>query len=217
MCLSLVCGTEQEWIELCNDSDQIIDISDWQIDDEEGGSKPFIFPKNTLIAPESYLVFPRKTTGIALNNDKDRIRLLLSSGVVFQEISYEEAPQGQSSARTPEGFVWSMPTPGLSNITGINNKEFGYNESLQSETTKYLSQETTLNLKENPKNSIKGGWTYLPQDEKQETAQINQEQNLIANLEEISEKSNSKLILIIIIIVAVFIAIMGVLKLKKKI
>jgi PKD repeat protein len=52
---------EEEWIEIYNDADSITDISGWQLDDIASGSKAFAFPKNTLIAPKSYLVFSRQT------------------------------------------------------------------------------------------------------------------------------------------------------------
>ena len=126
---------EEEWIELYNDSDSVVDISGWQLDDEDGGSKPFVFPENTLIAPKSYSVFSRQITKIALNNDDDKVRLLLSTKIVFQEVSYEKAPKGKSSAKTPAGFVWSTPTPGFPNIIGTEKQEFVYKGSLQSENT----------------------------------------------------------------------------------
>ncbi len=203
---------EEEWTELYNDSDQIIDISDWQLDDEEGGSEAFVFPENTLIAPKNYLIFPRPTTKIALNNDKGKVRLLLSTGVIFQEISYEKAPQGQSSARTPEGFVWSMPTPGLPNIIGAGNKQVSYNQTFQPETTGYPSENLAINY-QSDKNQINGGWTYLPQQNSQEKFSG----NLLANLEQSSEKINYKLILIIAIVIIVGL-IIGIIvaKLKKK-
>jgi hypothetical protein len=187
LCLSLVCGTEQEWIELYNDSDQIADISGWQLDDEDGGSKPFVFPKNTLIAPQSYLVFSRKTTGVVLNNDKDKIRLLLSGGVVFQEINYEKAPQGQSSAKIGDKFFWATPTPGIANVIGLaktSNKE----QTIQtfSTTTNPPEQNISINYKK---------------DENQIPLQTdNQKQNLIANLGDTAKNADYKLIIIAVAI-----------------
>jgi hypothetical protein len=182
---------EEEWIEIYNDSDQIVDIGGWQLDDEEGGSRPFVFPENTLIAPKNYLVFSRPTTNIALNNDKGKVRLLLSTGTVFQEISYEQSPQGLSSAKAPEGFVWSMPTPGLSNITGTNNKELNNNQPFQTKTTVYPSENQTSSEK------LSG--------------------NLLTNLEQSSGKTDYKLILsVTIVILAGFIIGIIIIKLKKK-
>lgn len=140
---------DQEWIEIYNDSDQVVDISGWQLDDEEKGSKPFVFPEDTLINSKSYSVFSRQVTSIALNNDGDEVRLLLPDGSVFQEITYEKAPEGQSSTRTPEGFIWSTPTPGLPNIIEQESpqiKTTSYEDSLKNSTKKDLSSRQYYNL-----------------------------------------------------------------------
>lgn len=156
----------EEWIEIYNDADSITDISGWQLDDIASGSKAFIFPKNTLIAPKNYLVFSRQTTKIALNNDKDSVRLLLPDGIVFQEINYEKPPQGKSSARTAEGFVWSEPTPGMANIAGMivgTDKNTTYQQNFtKSETVKEPSKDYVINL---PDNQIEGGYIELSQNE----------------------------------------------------
>lgn len=204
---------EEEWIELYNDSDEIVNISGWQLDDEDGGSKPFTFPENTLIAPKGFLVFSRQTTNVALNNDSDKVRLLLSTGMVFQEVNYEKAPEGQSSARTPKGFIWSSPTPGLPNVVITEKQIPEYEGSFQSETTGQASEKTTLSNK-NTKNSIKGGWQELPKDN-----QPTEDRNYynLANLQE-STNSNNKLILIILTIATtMFAVVIGFIKLKKKI
>lgn len=179
-----------EWIEIYNNSDQVIDISGWQLDDEDGGSKPFTFPKNTLIAPRGFLVFSRQVTGLALNNDGDEVRFLLPTGVVFQKIIYGKTPEGQSSARTAEGFIWSVPTPGISN-----------NKPLQSEIISPSSKNMTL---------------YNKSDSGDLTKESQQHYYNLANLEE-STETNSKLVLIILTIALVVLVIgIGAVKLKKK-
>jgi len=138
---------EEEWIEVYNDSDSITDISGWQIDDADNGSAPFTFPQNTLLAPKSYAVFSRQITGIALNNDKDSVRLLLPGGTVFEEIKYENPPQGKSSAKTAEGFVWSEPSPGRINVSltaNTESKNLVYQGGIKTETTKEPSADFTI-------------------------------------------------------------------------
>lgn len=150
---------EEEWIEIYNGADSISDISGWQLDDIVSGSKAFVFPQNTLIAPKSYLVFSRQTTKIALNNDIDSVRLLMPDGIVFQEIKYEKPPQGKSSARTEEGFVWSEPTPGMANISGISinptKQTVSQMNIVEPQITKNSTKTYTIDL---PKNEIEGGY-----------------------------------------------------------
>jgi len=150
---------EEEWIEIYNGADSISDISGWQLDDAASGSKAFVFPKNTFIAPKNYLVLSRQTTKIALNNDIDSVRLLMPDGIVFQEIKYEKPPQGKSSARTEEGFVWSEPTPGMANISGIvispNKQTASQMNIVAPQITKNSTKTYTIDL---PKNDIEGGY-----------------------------------------------------------
>ncbi|HEB01374.1 MAG TPA: PKD domain-containing protein [Candidatus Portnoybacteria bacterium] len=130
-----------EWIELFNNNDLIADLSGWQLDDEEDGSSPFTFPSYSLLGPYQYLVLPRATTDLALNNDEDTVRLLYPNGVVASQVSYSEVSEGQSSNRTVEdSFLWSTaPTPGLANIISAASQPLGltpdYSEISQS--TKY--------------------------------------------------------------------------------
>jgi hypothetical protein len=157
---------ESEWIEIYNDSDGIADISGWQLDDSEEGSTPFVFPPNTLIAPKSYLVFSRQITGIALNNDKDVVRLLMPENVVFQEINYEKPPQGKSSAKTGEGFIWSAPTPGTINLSFVadaENKKVVYQGTINATTTKNSAQDNTVQYSL-PEKELSGGYAEVAQE-----------------------------------------------------
>ncbi len=161
------------------------------------------------------MVFNRQITGISLNNDKDKVRLLLSTGVIFQEITYEKAPEGKSSARTNEGFVWSMPTPGLPNIIGSStNQNATSNKPLETYNAGNSSGDAVLYYENNPENSIKGGWVELSKTQGQNTE--NKNYYNLANIEK--SASENKLILIIITTVVIILA-AGIifLKLKKKI
>ena len=198
---------EEEWIEIYNDSDSVVDISGWQLDDIASGSNPFIFPKNTLIAPKSYIVFSRQITGIALNNDKDSVRLLLPEGVVFQKIDYEKPPQGKSSARTSEGFVWSVPTPGLANIinsstgSGLTSRNFVYQQPIKQELTKEPSKDYVINYQNANKPEIEGGYAVLPTEEQ---PQEQNEPSQLATVKDFySQQSPTQLILIITLIISV--------------
>jgi hypothetical protein len=204
---------EEEWVEIYNDSDSIVDISDWQLDDEASGSQPFTFPQNTLIAPKSYIVFSRQITGIALNNDKDSVRLLLPEGVVFQEINYEKPPQGKSSARTEEGFVWSMPTPGLINIispstnSGLINKNFVYQQPVKPETTKESLQDYSWYYQNKSLQNIEGGYTFLPNPPEQ----IEQkEPSQLASVKEGFSKQNLLNLILLIIAIILFGTVIGI-------
>ncbi|PJE59590.1 MAG: hypothetical protein COU85_02840 [Candidatus Portnoybacteria bacterium CG10_big_fil_rev_8_21_14_0_10_44_7] len=115
---ALAADAENEWIEIYNQGDTPVFLDGWEIDDEEKGSRSFVFPQNSLIAGQSYLVLPRPTTKIALNNDHDTVRLFLPSGDLIQEIKYEQAPKGKSAAVFADNdFYWTaISTPGHANF-----------------------------------------------------------------------------------------------------
>jgi len=107
-----------EWIELYNQSDKIANLSGWQLDDEEKGCKPFIFPDQSLISPYQYLVIQNAVSKITLNNNADQVRLLYPDGSLASEISYAtSSQQGLSVAYDGQDYFWTkIPTPGLANI-----------------------------------------------------------------------------------------------------
>ncbi|OHB21027.1 MAG: hypothetical protein A2666_04960 [Parcubacteria group bacterium RIFCSPHIGHO2_01_FULL_47_10b] len=115
--------SEDEWIELYNSSDVVVDLYGFQLDDADGGSRPFVIPQYTFLLPSNYLVFPRSLTKLALNNDNDSVRLLTPSGTVIMDINYTGSKKGYVGVLTDtEGFVWSSkPTPGFANIVNPNN------------------------------------------------------------------------------------------------
>jgi hypothetical protein len=198
---------EEEWIEVYNGADSISDISGWKLDDIASGSKAFVFPQNTLIAPKSYLVFSRQITKIALNNDIDSVRLLMPDGTVFQEINYEKPPQGKSSARTEEGFVWSEPTPGMANISGVaigsDKKTVSQMNIIEPQIVKESSREYVIDL---PKNNIEGGYINISSNNqdtitKQNTTTNNQNSNNIASIKQSIGQNPLNLVLLIICIV----------------
>lgn len=193
---------EEEWIEIFSNSNSITDISGWQLDDEDGGSKPFVFPQNTLIAPKSYLVFPRQITGIALNNDKGSVRLLMPENVVFQEINYEKPPQGKSSARTDEGFIWNTPTPGTTNLVVVadtKDKKIIYQGTVELETTKKSLRDSTIKYIA-PEQEIEEGYKKITASETIEKDDGTESQLATAR-ESISRDISSNLIYVFVIIV----------------
>ncbi|MCG2809640.1 MAG: lamin tail domain-containing protein [Candidatus Portnoybacteria bacterium] len=114
---------ENEWIELFNQSDQIANLTNWQLDDQEGGSSPFVFPANSFIAPNQFLVLIRPITKIALNNDNDQVRLIYPDGSLAAEVGYlAEKKEGFSIAFDGSEYFWTKtPTPGSPNIITSNN------------------------------------------------------------------------------------------------
>jgi hypothetical protein len=111
---------EDEWVEIYNSSPEPVDLSGWQIDDIIGGSKPFLIPSGTKIQGESYMVFSRAQTNIALNNSSDSVRLIQPDEKVLQQVDYGKASIGESYAMIDGQWQWTnQPTNGLSNLASV--------------------------------------------------------------------------------------------------
>ena len=123
-----------EWIELYYDGAVPLDLNGFKLDDDEGGSQPHKI-KDVIIQPQSYLVFERTITNLALNNGGDKARLFDAAGNLVQEIKYDRAPEGLSWSRLPAdsagqmdgGYLWTQPTKGAVNSTVavLNSTESG--------------------------------------------------------------------------------------------
>ncbi len=107
--------TDGEWIELFNNSQEVIALDGWRIKDTSG--KIFIF-KNQEINPGEYLVLDYKTTKISLNNNGETIFLYNQKGDLIDRAEFVgPAPEGKSLARQNNQFVFTdKPTPGKTNI-----------------------------------------------------------------------------------------------------
>ncbi|MFA6427225.1 MAG: lamin tail domain-containing protein [Candidatus Magasanikbacteria bacterium] len=107
-----------EFIELYNPSDTETDISGMKLDDEEGGSRAYIFPENTILLPHEYSIFAKQDTKLSLNNTSDAVRLLAFDNTVMSEVPYDDVEEGSSYVKNSEGqWVWTgTVTPGEENI-----------------------------------------------------------------------------------------------------
>lgn len=112
-------GSDFEFVELFNRSNQIVNLSGWLLDDSENGSKPYIIPEGIIIKPKSFLVFYKSQNKITLNDDQDQARLFWPNGIlVSKSTKYKSAQKGFSWAKNSRGnWVWTTkPTPKTKNI-----------------------------------------------------------------------------------------------------
>jgi competence ComEA-like helix-hairpin-helix protein len=107
----------EEWIELYNKNNFDVDVSGWQIQDTEGTITTFTIPQNTKILADNFLVFKRPQTKIILNNESDKLNLILPNQKIADSVSFPKAPVGQSYNKTESGWTWSATlTSGSKNI-----------------------------------------------------------------------------------------------------
>lgn len=86
---------EYEWVELYNNSDKPIDLTNWYLDDKPQGSSPYKFSTN--VDARDFAIIPIPTS--IFNNDRDEIRLLSSSATIVDMMVYTSSKQGLSLSR----------------------------------------------------------------------------------------------------------------------
>lgn len=105
--------TGQEWIEIINLEQREIDISNWQIDDEEGESKPYTI-SNVKLAPNESIKFLDEQTKIVLNNNEDSVRLIKPNKEVQEVINYSNAEDDEIFSKNVSTNDWSRLTASAS-------------------------------------------------------------------------------------------------------
>lgn len=110
---------DNEWIELYNNYTESIELLGWFLDDQDGGSKPYLFSSSIVILPGEFKVFSRLETGLTLNNGNDSVRLLTPLKEIWQEVVYDNVKESRSYAydfQNQEWFLNDVPSPGLNNF-----------------------------------------------------------------------------------------------------
>ncbi len=116
-------GTDEteEWIEIYNQNNFDIELSDWQVKDSVGSITAYAFPKNSKIQAQGFLVLRRPDTKIVLNNDGDGLNLIQPNGNIIETAAYQKALLNQSYNRISGDWSWSATlTPGKENIISLS-------------------------------------------------------------------------------------------------
>ena len=149
---------DQEFIEIFSNDEKPVSLAGWQLDDAEGGSKPYAIPEGTIIKPGQYLAFWRDQTKIALNNSDEVVRLFAPDGTLVDYTDYEESKEGKSFV-LDERFVWRQtqtPTPGEINVLDEEPESEVLKKESAEAKPEVLGAETKGEIIENaPKNKNK--------------------------------------------------------------
>ncbi len=107
---------DDEFIELFNPNTEALDISGLVVQTGSSFGRDHTVEDTTIGAGE-YLVLYSREASIALSNSGSSVRLVLSDGSVWGEVSaYENAKTGQSWALVADQWQWTTsPTPGAEN------------------------------------------------------------------------------------------------------
>jgi len=151
---------KKEWIELYNNSSTTLDLFGFSLDDEAGGSKPYILPASTTIQAFGYLIVDRAKSKISLNNNQDEVRLFDPLQEIMQVVAYAKAMDDESYNynNLEDEWFWSKNiSPNAVNILNDSKIEVATLEETATSTTEksYLPSEISI-LDKGVKVKLKG-------------------------------------------------------------
>ena len=111
-----------EWIEIYNESDNLIDLSGFYLISESG--RIFTIPNGETLISRGFLVLHSSKTKLTLNNKSGNIKFFtpkIQGNVLLSALGYLNLKEGSSLARNSLGQYQEtrIPTPGFVNILKI--------------------------------------------------------------------------------------------------
>jgi phosphatidylserine/phosphatidylglycerophosphate/cardiolipin synthase-like enzyme len=120
--------SDDEWIELFNAGDTVVNLGGWVIDDKLGSlgsSNPYTIPLGRFIRPGEFLLFYGNETNVILNDFGDEnVTLLDSEDNIIDMFSFTDSADDTAQGRYPDGSLWKnflSPTPGSENLYPVDS------------------------------------------------------------------------------------------------
>lgn len=112
--------SEGEFIEFWNDGGERANLLNWIVRDASATGR-YQFKDDFWIEPDGFFSLKRVESGLALNNDADKVRLFNDSEKLIEEVSYDNVLEGGSYARGENGkwFWTTRATPGKKNVISV--------------------------------------------------------------------------------------------------
>ncbi len=121
-------GTDEEWVELYNNTDQPISLENWKINDDNGTHTPIVIPAGLSVAAYDYFTVEVATggafpftpdydgsgAGLALGNGGDAVRLYNADGILIDIVEYDDGSPWPTSP-DGDGPTLSLISPDLDN------------------------------------------------------------------------------------------------------
>lgn len=122
-------NSEGEYIKVFNSGAKEINLRNWSLDDEEGGSHPYAIDYDLIIKPSSALLFYSADTKILLNNDGDCARLFDPDKKIISSVSYS----GKTFENIPYTFEngtwkWKTSTSEVTKNPSVKNEILTQND-----------------------------------------------------------------------------------------
>jgi len=145
-------NSENEYIKIYNSSTKELNLRNWSLDDEDGGSKPYVIDYDLIIKPNSSLTFYSADTKILLNNDGDQARLFDSDKKIISQVEYsEKAPADAPYVLENSKWVWK----GVESDLDTNDSENEISSLSGSKTSESVINKNEENVANTAKPDLK--------------------------------------------------------------
>jgi hypothetical protein len=128
----------EEWVELYNNNSFEVDLTDWQVDDIEGGSSPETLA-SFVISAKSFKVLYLGSS--KLNNSGDEVRLIRPDGWVLDKTSYTSSAKGISWSLQENLWCETEPSMGKENNNCLEAEKDEDEEKEKEESSSPLPSE----------------------------------------------------------------------------
>lgn len=148
----------EEFIEIFNYNEEKVDLEGWILRDGSKTGK-YIFPKDSLIGANDYLIIYKKDFKFALNNSgNENVMFLNPDEKVADEISYSGSKDSASYNYSADGWRWSkFLTPGEDNK--FNNLPTS-KLKIEKKIYKNMLTEFRVSAKDKDKDKLKFVWDF---------------------------------------------------------
>lgn len=154
-----------EWIELYNDGDEEINLTNYLIKDSEDENELYIEPEKILVdslvlQSKSYLIVYRDgDSDFNLNDKGDGIRLFSEEGGLIDSVSYAQTSEGRTWSKVDGQWYETDPTPGSENVFVEScdiGLELGLDTTIFNESNMAFNVLAERLLGEKPEITVKG-------------------------------------------------------------
>jgi len=146
--------TNDEFIELYNQSTLDIDVNGWQLGD--ASAKLYTINHqdyaSTIVPAFGYFIIYSRESKVSLNNSGDSVKLFQPDGNLLEQLDYGKSLTGYAYMKNAGTWLWTeTPTPGRINVFYLTSND---EESVDAEVQSLVVADNNLKVNFNPDNYL---------------------------------------------------------------
>lgn len=151
--------TKNEYIEIYNPTNEDVDLEDWILKDSSASGK-YIFPKDSVVEKDDFLVVYRSDFSFAINNSSESVYLFDPNDNLVSSVSFSDSAKEDISYNFDEKNTWRWSkflTPGKENK--FNNLPT-YEIKIPDDVYKNVYANFKIKVNDKDKDETKVAWDF---------------------------------------------------------